>query len=204
MIHHFGLPWPRPRVGPRRVTTTGVRNFPRRSPPDSVNVAQVHRGQERRDRDLPGSRGATEREEQVSSPREVSSTPSPVPHTCGRNPRERYCRPLWPDICLWPVTSSGPSPTRPVRVFHVPRRVFDGRKGNPSALLILQLRSARSVVCVLPIITTSYALAAFSAETQPARSPLLIARAIISGKASGVQANDGIPMAARLPATSWL
>ena len=137
------------------------------------------------------------------SPRGIFD-PSPVPHTCGRNPRERYCRPLWPDICLWPVTSSGPSPTRPVRVFHVPRRVFDGRKGNPSALLILQLRSARSVVCVLPIITTSYALAAFSAETQPARSPLLIARAIISGKASGVQANDGIPMAARLPATSWL
>ena len=46
--------------------------------------------------------------------------------------------------------------------------------------------------------------ATFSADAQPARSPLLIARAIISGKASGVQANDGIPMAARLPATSWL
>ena len=88
--------------------------------------------------------------------------------------------------------------------FHAPRRVVDSRKKSPSALLVLQLRSARSVVCVLPPIATSYAFAAFSAETQLARSPLVIARAIISGKASGVQAYDGIPIAARLPATSWL
>ena len=83
-------------------------------------------------------------------------------------------------------------------------RTFDGWKKSPLAVLVLQTHSARSVIRVPPLITTDYAFAAFSAEAQPARSPLLIARAIISGKASGVQANDGIHMAARLPATSWL
>ncbi len=47
------------------------------------------------------------------------------------------------------------------------------------------------------------ALATFSADAQPARSPLLIAKAIISGNASGVQANAGMPMAAIVLAMSW-
>ena len=80
----------------------------------------------------------------------------------------------------------------------------DGCSAVGETLLTFQARSARSLIHVPPLVITDYAFAAFSADTQPARSPLLIARAIISGKASGVQANDGIPMAARLPATSWL
>ena len=47
------------------------------------------------------------------------------------------------------------------------------------------------------------AAATFSVEAQPARSPPLIAKAIISGNASGVQANAGMPIVAKVLATRW-
>ena len=120
---------------------------------------------------------------------------------------------MWPEP---PRTLLSSVVARHPPVVHYPIRTFPlldpygfftchgGCSAVGATLLALQKRPARSVIRVPPLVTTDYAFAAFSAEAQPARSPLLIARAIISGKASGVQANDGIPIAARLPATSWL